>query len=98
MYARLRSTRIPTPRVSTKDDNVATGPDTIRVFNYAKGNVNLTTTYSHSGYRSVKISDVAGDKEFPELQGYFPVQRHGRLYAHFAFLTTDAHQELNIAL
>ncbi len=83
---------------SFDDDNVATGPDTFRVFNFAKGNVNLTTTYRRSGYRSVEIRDVADDKQFPELQGYFPVRRKGQLYAHFAFMTTAPHEPLNMAL
>jgi hypothetical protein len=34
----------------------------------------------------------------PELQGYFPVRREGKLFFHFAFLITDAKEELNIAL
>lgn len=83
---------------SFDDDNVATGPDTFRVFNFAKGNVNLTTTYRRSGYRSVEIRDVADDKQFPELQGYFPVRRRGQLYAHFAFMTTAPNEPLNMAL
>ncbi|MDQ2921563.1 MAG: hypothetical protein M3R52_08140 [Acidobacteriota bacterium] len=83
---------------SFDDDNVATGPDTFRVFNYAKGNVNLTTTYSHSGYHSVEIRDVAGDKEFPELQGYFLLRQKGQLVAHFAFMTTSPNEPLNMAL
>ncbi len=83
---------------SFDDDNVSTGPDTFRVFNYAKGNVNLTTTYCHSGYRSVEIRDVAGDKAFPELQGYFPLRQNGQIFAHFAFMTTAPNEPLNMAL
>src|SRR5215510_3297326 len=79
-------------------DNFATGPDTFRVFNFAKGNVSLTTTYCHSGYRSVELRDVAGDKEFPELQGYFVVRRKGQLRAHFSFMTTAPNEPLNMAL
>ena len=45
-------------------------PDTFRVFNYAKGNVNLTTQSRHSGYRSVN-SRRRRDKEFPQLQVTF---------------------------
>ena len=51
-----------------------------------------------SGHRSVELRDVAGDGDFPELQGYFPVRTTGRLYFHFAFLTADPKEELNIAL
>ena len=83
---------------SFDDDNVATGPDTFRVFNFAKGNVSLTTTYCHSGYRSVELRDVAGDKAFPELQGYFPLRQKGLLFAHFAFMTTSPNEPLNMAL
>ena len=83
---------------SFDDDNVATGPDTFRVFNFAKGNVSLTTTYCHSGYRSVELRDVAGDEEFPELQGYFAVRKKGQLRAHFTFMTTAPNEPLNMAL
>jgi hypothetical protein len=51
-----------------------------------------------SGHRSVELQDGPGDGDFPELQGYFPTQVAGRLYFHFAFLTTDPRQELNVAL
>jgi tetratricopeptide (TPR) repeat protein len=42
--------------------------------------------------------DVANDKDFPELQGYFPIQKNGTLYAHFAFLVSNPAEPLNIAL
>lgn len=86
------------------DDTVATGPDTFAVWSGArhlasgKGSVALSGAFHVSGYRSVEIRDVAGDGDFPELQGYFPARRTGRLFFHFAFLTTDARQELNVAL
>jgi hypothetical protein len=77
---------------------IETGPDTISVFEHARGSVRLSTAYRTSGLRSVEIRDVAGDGDFPELQGRFPVQREGTLHVHFAFLVTDTHEELNIAL
>jgi len=86
------------------EDAVATGPDTFAIFQGARhvgtgqGRVSLSTAFHVSGYRSVEIKDVAGDGDFPELQGYFPVRRAGRLFFHFAFLTTDPKEELNIAL
>lgn len=83
---------------SFDEDELSSGPDTFAIFEHARGRVRLSTDFHTSGYRSVKLTDAAGDHDFPELQGYFPTQRQGRLYAHFAFLTTDAHQELNIAL
>jgi hypothetical protein len=80
------------------DEHVDTGPDTFRVFQYSKGTVALASNARLSGWQSLEIRDVAGDGTFPELQGYFALRRHGRLYAHFAFLTTDVSQDLNIAL
>ena len=86
------------------DDTVATGPDTFAVWQGARhtdtgrGRVSLSQAFHVSGYRSVEIRDVAGDGDFPELQGYFPVRRAGRLFFHFAFLTTDPGEELNVAL
>ena len=86
------------------EDTVATGPDTFAIFQAARhvgtgqGRVSLSSAFHVSGYRSVEIKDVAGDGDFPELQGYFPVRTAGRLFFHFAFLTTDAKEELNVAL
>lgn len=86
------------------EDEVATGPDTFAIFQGARhvgtgqGRVSLSSAFHVSGYRSVEIRDVAGDGDFPELQGYFPARRAGRLFFHFAFLTTDPKEELNIAL
>ena len=59
-------------RYSFDDGAVATGPDTFTVFRNAKGSVQLSTAFHVSGYRSLEIRDVAGDGDFPELQGFFP--------------------------
>jgi hypothetical protein len=86
------------------EDVVATGPDTFAIWPGARhtaggqGGVALSGAFHVSGYRSVEIKDVAGDGDFPEVQGYFPVRTAGELFFHFAFLTTDATEELNIAL
>jgi Flp pilus assembly protein TadD len=85
-------------RYSFDDDLLDTGPDTFSVFQYGQGSVRLSTMYRYSGYRSVEIRDVAGDKDFPELQGYFPIRSKGKLYLHFAMMTTNPGEELNIAL
>ena len=85
-------------RYSFDDDLLDTGPDTFSVFQYGQGSVRLSTMYRFSGYRSVEIRDAAGDKDFPELQGYFPIRSKGKLYLHFAMMTTNADEELNIAL
>jgi tetratricopeptide (TPR) repeat protein len=81
------------------DDNVLdTGPDTFAVFQKAKGSVRLHTQNRLSGYHSIEIRDVAGDHDFPELQGYFAPRSRGKLFLHFAFMTTNAAEEFNIAL
>ncbi|HEX6736966.1 MAG TPA: hypothetical protein VF310_01710, partial [Vicinamibacteria bacterium] len=80
------------------EEDVDTGPDTFAIWQHAQGTVRLSSEIRLSGYRSVEIKDVAGDGTFPELQGYFETRRHGRLYAHFALLTTDPAQEFNVAL
>ena len=46
----------------------------------------------------MEIRDVAGNGDFSELQGYFPTQRTGRVFAHFALLTARPEEELNVAL
>lgn len=83
---------------SFDDGKTDTGPDTFSVFRNARGNVQLSNAFRASGYQSVEIRDVAGDCDFPELQGYFPVRRNGWLVIHFALLVTDPKEELNIAL
>lgn len=75
-----------------------TGPDTFRVFEKARGRVDVSETFRWSGERSVEIRDVAGDRDFPELQGYFSPQESGVLWAHFALLFTDTEEPFNIAL
>lgn len=85
-------------RYSFDDDDVETGPDTFAIFEHARGSVDLSSDYRFSGYHSVEIRDVAGDGDFPELQGYLPLRRSGTLYAHFALMTTDAAETLNVAL
>ena len=83
---------------SFDDEKTETGPDTFAVYQAARGTVALSSTFRLSGYRSVELRDVAGDGDFPELQGSFPRRDSGALYAHFAFLTTNGRQELNVAL
>jgi hypothetical protein len=80
------------------DDDVPTGPDTFRIFQYSKGSVRLTSAYHVSGYRAIELRDVAKDKSMPEIQGYFPLQSAGVLHAHFSFMTATPREELNIAL
>jgi len=86
------------------EDAVATGPDTFAIWQGARhvptgqGSVSLSGAFHVSGYRSVEIKDVARDGDFPELQGYFPVRTAGRLFFHFAFLTAEPKEEINIAL
>ncbi|HKH49599.1 MAG TPA: hypothetical protein VKM72_33475 [Thermoanaerobaculia bacterium] len=83
---------------SFDDGKTDTGPDTFSVFRNARGNVQLSNAFRASGYQSVEIRDVAGDGDFPELQGYFPERRDGWLVIHFALLVIDPQEELNIAL
>ena len=85
-------------RYGFDDDAVATGPDTFAVFRAAHGRVGLTSSFRLSGYRAVEIRDAAGNGDFSELQGYFPAQRTGRVFAHFALLTARPEEELNVAL
>jgi len=83
---------------SFDDQNIETGPDTFAVYKKSTGTVGLSTAFPYSGYHSVEIKDVESDKDFPELQGYFPLQENGSLFAHFAFLVTNPAEPLNIAL
>ena len=83
---------------SFDDENIETGPDTFAVYQAARGTVALSTAFRLSGYRSVELRDSASDGDFPELQGYFPRRDTGTLHAHFAFLTANGRQELNVAL
>src|SRR5262245_27838878 len=74
------------------EDAVATGPDTFAIWQGARhtgtgrGRVGVSDAFHVSGYRSVELRDVAGDGDFPELQGYFAARTAGRVFFHFAFL------------
>jgi tetratricopeptide (TPR) repeat protein len=81
------------------DDGLTdTGPDTFAVFQNASGQVRLSSRLHYSGYRSIELHDVAGDRNFPELQGYFPERKEGQLFFHFAMLVVNPDQGFNIAL
>ena len=80
------------------DDERVTGPDTIAVFEHAKGRVRLSRELVRSGWRSLHLRDVAGDGDFPELQAFFPERRKGTLTLSFALLVVDPSEELNVAL
>jgi len=95
----LQAAQQPTKLASYSfDDTVETGPDTFAIWHHGQGRVRLSDAFHVSGYHSLELRDVAGDGAFPELQGYFPVRREGKLYFHFALLITDPKEELNIAL
>ena len=83
---------------SFDDARLATGPDTFAVFARSRGTVRLNGANRLSGYRSLEIRDVAGDRDFPELQGYFTPRAKGKLFLHFAFMTATPYEEFNIAL
>ena len=77
---------------------LAPGPDTFRIYRGAKGDVSLSTEFKVSGNRSLMLRDARDDGKFPELQGYFPVRRSGRLYFKFSMLVANPNEELNVAL
>ncbi|TCK18420.1 hypothetical protein DFR30_1698 [Thiogranum longum] len=85
-------------RYSFDDDQLDTGPDTFRIFEYSRGTVNLSSRFPFSGYYSVEIRDADHDGGFPELQGFFPMQASGTLHVHFAFMTPEPDEPFNIAL
>ena len=80
------------------DHEVPTGPDSLRVIQNARGHVRLSEDFRFSGYSSVELRDVPGDRDFPELQGFFPKVESGRVFIQLALLVPDPSQELNIAL
>ena len=60
-HARAQSPSI-LAQYSFDDDSVETGPDTFAIFQSAKGSVRLSWSDHFSGYRSIEIRDVSGDK------------------------------------
>jgi tetratricopeptide (TPR) repeat protein len=84
--------------MSFDDGLVETGPDTLTVFQHAKGTVQLSSAFRWSGMYSVEIHDEAGDHDFPELFGSFPLRRSGWLVVHFALLVATPGEPFNIAL
>ncbi len=84
-------------RYDFEEDDLVTGPYTLWVFEGAKGRVSLSTSFAHSGFRSVEIRDRASDQAFAELQGFFPDKWSGRLHLHFALLVAEPEEVLNVA-
>ena len=80
------------------EDEVPTGPDTIRVIANARGRVSISHDFAYAGYAAVELTEQPGDHDFPELQGFFPLTRSGHLVLRFALLVVDPREELNIAL
>ena len=80
------------------DLSIESGPDTFRAYRGTKGTVEITSEFRHSGERSLKLRDASGDGTFPELQGYLPLRREGKLFMRMSFLVVNPDQELNIAL
>lgn len=85
-------------RYSFDDSLTASGPDTFQIFEHSSGSVELSSVYRFSGYRSVRLMDAAGSKDFPELQGYYPLQKQGKVTFAFQILIANPQEELNIAL
>lgn len=80
------------------DEDLATGPDTMLIIQRAKGTVRLSERYRYSGTRSVEVRSVAGDGNFPELQGYLANRKRGTLAFHFALLVANPTEKMNIAI
>jgi tetratricopeptide (TPR) repeat protein len=78
-------------------DDIETGPYTLWIFEGAKGNVSLSSSFRYSGFRSVEIRDRPGDGEFAELQGFFSDKTRGKLYIHFAILVAKPMETMNVA-
>ncbi len=80
------------------DEDLDTGPDSLRVFERGRGEVALGQEFRISGTTAVVLRDVADDGDFPELLVFFDEQRSGKIWLHFAFLLTSTEHELNIGL
>ena len=61
----------------TFDRGTDSGPDTFRVWEERSGSVTKTREFRWSGDYSLELRDVAGNGEFPELLGFFPLRRSG---------------------
>ena len=85
-------------RYGFDDDAVATGPDTFAVFRAAHGRVGPQLHLPTERLPLGGDPRRAGNGDFSELQGYFPEQRAGHVFAHFALLTARPEEELNVAL
>ena len=80
------------------DEEIPTGPDTIRVFEHARGSVALTSTFRYGGYRALELRDIAASGDFPELIAYFPQADEGHLFVQLALLVATPDEEWNIGL
>lgn len=83
---------------SFEDESLSSSTHIFDVYEGGRGSVRQSHRFHYSGYRSLELIDIPGDKDFPELQGHFPVRDRGKLYLRFALLTPTPEQTLNIAL
>jgi hypothetical protein len=68
------------------------------VFEHGQGRVDLACDIRHEGRESVRLTDVSGDGDFPEVQGSFPKVESGTLRFRFALLVATPLERFNIAL
>lgn len=80
------------------DEEMPTGPDTVRVFAHARGSVGLDSAFRYGGYRALELRDVAGDGDFPELVAYFPEVSSGSILLQLALLVATPDEEWNVGL
>ena len=70
----------------------------VEIFEHGRGRVDWSSDIRRNGRETVRISDVAGDGDFPEVQGDFPIIDGGTLRFQFALLVATPQESFNIAL
>jgi hypothetical protein len=74
------------------------GPDTFWVRESGDGEVALSKAFRVSGERSLRISEVPGNRDFAEFLAYFRETRDGAVFIQFYLLVADPEQRFNFGL
>lgn len=74
------------------------GPDTFWARESGDGEVALSNAFRYQGERSLRISEVPGNRDFAEFLAYFRATRSGAVFVQFYLLLTDPEQRFNFGL
>lgn len=80
------------------EESSPSGPDTFWVRESGEGEVALSKAFRVHGERSLRVSEVPGNRDFAEFLAYFRETREGAVFIQFYLLLADPEQRFNFGL